>query len=179
MIYYKSINQTLVKGVLQADGTVLAEDGKIESVSTMSYDKDGIPEILIDTRTIDGKGSFARKSIKPYIGMKVTFVVNGKRKEGLKGFNFTIIKDEQVTTTIGSKTLTLHSDFNNIGSRLMVIRKSLEFKQHVIAEEIGISQNYLSQIEHDKKNPTLDLVGKLCKKYNVTLQLISEQEVKI
>jgi len=36
MIYNEKINQTLMFGILQEDGTLLAEDGKIEDISTKS-----------------------------------------------------------------------------------------------------------------------------------------------
>ncbi|NCD06153.1 MAG: hypothetical protein EOL97_08545 [Spirochaetia bacterium] len=55
MIYNEKINQTLVFGILQEDGYVLAEDGKIESVSVISYDDNGNPEIMIDSKEIDGQ----------------------------------------------------------------------------------------------------------------------------
>lgn len=58
MIYNKKINQTLMFGILQADGTVLAEDGKIESVGVMSFDGEGNPEIMIDSKDIDGESYY-------------------------------------------------------------------------------------------------------------------------
>lgn len=54
MIYNEKINQTLMFGILQEDGIILTEDGKIESISIISYDKDGNPEIMIDSKEIDG-----------------------------------------------------------------------------------------------------------------------------
>lgn len=83
-------------GVLLADGTVLAEDGKIESVSVRSYDNEGYPEICIDSKKVNGQGSFSRQSIKDLIGMDVIFTINGRRKEGFKGFNFTVVKNTPI-----------------------------------------------------------------------------------
>ena len=47
-------------------------------------DKEGYIEILIDAKHIGYSGSFHRQSIKPFIGMKVEFVPNGK------GYNYKI-----------------------------------------------------------------------------------------
>lgn len=81
-------------GILQEDGYLLAEDGKIESISIMSYDKDGNPKIMIDSKEIDGEGPWHRRTIKHLVGMTVSYIVNGKREEGYKGFNHTILKSE-------------------------------------------------------------------------------------
>lgn len=94
MIYNEKINQTLMFGVLQEDGTILTEDGKIESISIISYDKDGNPEIMIDSKEIDGQGSWHRRTFKHLVGMTVSYIVNGKREEGYKGFNHTILRNE-------------------------------------------------------------------------------------
>lgn len=96
MIYNEKINQTLMFGILQEDGTLLAEDGKIESISVISHDKDGNPEICIDSKEIDGEGSWRRRTIKHLVGMHVSYIVNGKREEGRRGFNHTILKSENV-----------------------------------------------------------------------------------
>lgn len=94
MIYNEKINQTLMFGILQEDGTILTEDGKIESFSIISYDKDGNPEIMIDSKEIDGQGSWHRRTFKHLVGMTVSYIVNGKREEGYKGFNHTILRNE-------------------------------------------------------------------------------------
>lgn len=94
MIYNEKINQTLMFGILQEDGTVLSEDGKIEDFSMMSHDEEGNPEICIDSTEIDGQGSWRRRTIKHLVGMTVSYIVNGKREEGYKGFNHTILKSE-------------------------------------------------------------------------------------
>lgn len=94
MIYNEKINQTLMFGILQEDGTILTEDGKIESISIISYDKDGNPEIMIDSKEIDGQGSWHRRTFKHLVGMTVSYIVNGKREEGYKGFNHTILRNE-------------------------------------------------------------------------------------
>lgn len=94
MIYNEKINQTLMFGILQEDGTILTEDGKIESISIISYDKDGNPEIMIDSKEIDGQDSWHRRTFKHLVGMTVSYIVNGKREEGYKGFNHAILRNE-------------------------------------------------------------------------------------
>jgi len=58
----------------------------------MSHDDDGNPEIMIDSRAIDGQGSWRRRTIKHLVGKSVLFIVNGERSKGTKGFNFTVEK---------------------------------------------------------------------------------------
>ena len=94
MIYNEKINQTLMFGILQEDGTLLTEDGKIEPISIISYDYEENPQIMIDSREIDGQGSWRRRTIKHLVGMTVQYIVNGKREEGHKGFNHIILKSE-------------------------------------------------------------------------------------
>ena len=94
MIYNEKINQTLMFGILQEDGTILAEDGKIEDFSIKSWDDEGNLEICIDSKEIDGQGSWHRRTFKHLVGMTVSYIVNGKREEGYKGFNHTILKSE-------------------------------------------------------------------------------------
>jgi len=80
----------LLTGILQKDGSVIAEDGTIHWPGTRGTDEEGFPEILIDAKDVGGYGTFSRQSVKPYIGMTVEFVRNGKKYQG---FNFKIIKE--------------------------------------------------------------------------------------
>ena len=68
--------------------------GKIEDISTTSYDEDGNVEISIDSEEIDGQKSWGRRTIKHLVGMTVSYIVSGKREQGYKGFNHTILKSE-------------------------------------------------------------------------------------
>jgi len=49
---------------------------------------------MIDSKEINGQGSWHRRTIKHLVGMTVSYIVNGKREEGYKGFNHTILKSE-------------------------------------------------------------------------------------
>jgi len=76
-------------GIIQKDGTVLAEDGTIHNLPVRGTDKEGFKEVLIDAKEAGGDGSFYRQSIKPYIGMTVEFV---RVNKGSAGYNFIILK---------------------------------------------------------------------------------------
>lgn len=92
---YKYVKQKLYNmkqeeliGVITENADVKLEDGRLFSIDRRGTDKEGYPEVLIDATFVDGKASFARQSIKSYIGMKCWFILN----EGTThGFNFTII----------------------------------------------------------------------------------------
>ena len=80
----------LLTGILQKDGSVIAEDGTIHYPGYRGTDDEGYPEILIDATDVGGEGSWSRQSVKPFIGMTVEFVRNGGKK--YQGFNFKINK---------------------------------------------------------------------------------------
>jgi len=77
----------ILTGIIQEDGSVLAEDGTIHYPGARGTDDEGYPEILIDAKEVGGYGCFHRQSVKPFIGMTVEFVRNGKEYQG---YNFTI-----------------------------------------------------------------------------------------
>ena len=79
----------ILTGILQADGSVIAEDGTIHWPGHRGTDDEGYPEILIDAKEVGGDGLFYRQSVKPYIGMTVEFV---RYKKGTQGFDFKILK---------------------------------------------------------------------------------------
>jgi hypothetical protein len=76
-------------GIIREDATVLADDGTIHNLPVRGTDKDGYPEILIDAKDIGGDDDFYRQSIKPFVGMRVTF---GRVEKGYQGFNYKVIK---------------------------------------------------------------------------------------
>lgn len=54
-----------------------------------------------------------------------------------------------------------------IGQRIKKLRRSKGFSQERLAEIMGISPKYLSNIERGKENPTLDMFIKLANALNV------------
>lgn len=53
-------------------------------------------------------------------------------------------------------------DFNLLGKRISKRRHELGYKQCVIAEKAGISNNYLSNIEKGKSIPSLETFADIC-----------------
>jgi hypothetical protein len=78
----------ILTGIIQKDATV--KSGKrIFHLPLRGTDEEGYSEVLIDAKEVGGRGVFQRQSVKPYIGMKVEFILNDGAKEG---FNYTTIK---------------------------------------------------------------------------------------
>jgi len=50
-----------------------------------------------------------------------------------------------------------------IGRTIKLARKAHKIKQGNLAERVGISQTYLSQIEAGKVNVSIDILAKICK----------------
>lgn len=59
-------------------------------------------------------------------------------------------------------------DYENIGKRIILRRKKLKMRQVNLAEQVGISNNYLSSIEHGKEKPSLEILVKICNSLSVT-----------
>lgn len=59
-------------------------------------------------------------------------------------------------------------DYENIGKRIVFRRKKLKMRQVNLAEQIGISNNYLSSIEHGNEKPSLEILVKICNSLSVT-----------
>lgn len=61
----------------------------------------------------------------------------------------------------------------NIGSALRDIRQNVDGRrQQEIAKVTGLSQTYLSQVEGGKKNPTTEVIEKLCMEYQVPMAFV-------
>lgn len=78
----------ILYGVIQENGTVLADDGTLHYLPKRGVDREGYPEVMIDAKNVGGAGFYAVQSLKPYIGLKVQFQrMNAKAN----GYNFTIV----------------------------------------------------------------------------------------
>jgi len=74
-----------MKGIINKDGSVTGEDSKIYWLPFRGQDNENYPEVLMDAKSVGGSGDFHRQSIKPFIGMTVEFVNQGK------GYNYKIL----------------------------------------------------------------------------------------
>ena len=64
-----------------------------------------------------------------------------------------------------------------IGRRIKSLRALRSYSQERLSEMVGISPNYLSNIERGKENPTLDLFIKMSKGLKVEMHEIFATEV--
>lgn len=65
-----------------------------------------------------------------------------------------------------------------INEALRLLRIFHDFKSKDLARELQISQSYLSEIENEKKAPSLELLKKYCKLFNLkmsTLMFFAEE----
>lgn len=62
-----------------------------------------------------------------------------------------------------------------IGKKLQTIRKSNGFTQEQLAEQIGVSVRYVSDVEQDRAKPSYEVLIKICNIFNISLnQVFSE-----
>lgn len=59
-------------------------------------------------------------------------------------------------------------NLKDFGKRIQKRRKSLNIKQNVLAETLGITPNHLSTIENGKAKPSYDLICGICDSLDVT-----------
>jgi transcriptional regulator with XRE-family HTH domain len=59
------------------------------------------------------------------------------------------------------------SKYIEMGQKIRYYRLSLELGQGVLAEQIGITPQYLSKIEHGSARPSMDLVFRIADKLQV------------
>lgn len=59
-----------------------------------------------------------------------------------------------------------------IGNQIRTIRKARKKTQVILAEKVGITVNYVSLIENDRRNPSLDILYKICDNLNSELRIL-------
>lgn len=64
----------------------------------------------------------------------------------------------------------------SVNSRFKEVRKILKQTQKQYAEELGISQAHLSNIENERDNPSLSLVKLVCVKFGVSEEWLTEEK---
>ena len=60
----------------------------------------------------------------------------------------------------------------NIGTQIQKIRRKNNISQGQLAKDCGITQTYLSLIEHNKKDPNISLLKVITAKLNIPLSLL-------
>ena len=64
------------------------------------------------------------------------------------------------------------------GQNLKAIRKRMKLTQTEMAEWIGISQSYLADIEHNRKNISLAVVLRIAKGLNISVNELINDDIK-
>ena len=63
-------------------------------------------------------------------------------------------------------------DFKELGVRVSKRRRELGLKQNELSDMLGISNNYLSNIENGHSIPSLEVFSEICLKLNITPDLL-------
>lgn len=67
----------------------------------------------------------------------------------------------------------------SVNSRFKKVRKILKQTQKQYAEELGISQAHLSNIENERDNPSLSLLKLVCIKFGVSEEWLTEEKGEV
>ncbi len=59
-----------------------------------------------------------------------------------------------------------------VGETLKTIRKGKKLSQMTVCAKVGLSQTWLSQIEADLREPSPEMLRKICKFYKVPYQVV-------
>lgn len=57
----------------------------------------------------------------------------------------------------------------NIGQTIVRLRKARHLSQETLANEAGVDRRYLSDLENDKRNPSLEIAMRLAAYFNLSL----------
>lgn len=71
---------------------------------------------------------------------------------------------DMITIVIKSRT-----DGMIISAKITKIRESVGWSKNRLAKEAGLSQAYISQLEAGQKQPTIDVLGRICNALDMTL----------
>jgi len=67
----------------------------------------------------------------------------------------------------------------NVAERIKQLRESQNMTKTRLAQLSGVSQSYISDIEAGKRNPTLEVISRICDALGVTVvELLSDEETK-
>lgn len=80
---------------------------------------------------------------------------------------------------ISVEELTSETQTIKIGEQIKRIRKTKGFTQNELAEFSGLSRSYLSDIENNRKNPSVETVKKLAESFNMKLVISFEPNESI
>ncbi len=97
---------------------------------------------------------------------------------------------ETIDKVLGLSNQGLRIMKTSFGERLRAARKQSRIRQEELAEAIGVSQGYISDLERGQtKNPGMDIVIKLAEKLNISpgflafgfseLDLLDKEAVKV
>lgn len=59
-----------------------------------------------------------------------------------------------------------------LGMRIQYLRKQKKMSQEDLALEAGINKNYLSDVEHGRRNPTIKIINKIAVALGVRLSVL-------
>lgn len=62
----------------------------------------------------------------------------------------------------------MFADYKRIGIRIAQRRKEIRMKQHTLAEQTGLSNNHISNIENGYSVPSMETFAKICNALSVT-----------
>ncbi len=61
---------------------------------------------------------------------------------------------------------------SQLGMRIVYLRKQLGWSQLDLSIESGVNRNYLSDLENGRRNPTVDVLEKICNALGITLEFL-------
>ena len=59
-----------------------------------------------------------------------------------------------------------------LGMRIIYLRKQKGWSQLDLSVESGINRNYISDLENGRRNPTVDVLEKICDALGITLEFL-------
>ena len=64
-----------------------------------------------------------------------------------------------------------------VSKKIRDLRKQMNYSQQLFADRIGVSRSVLSQIEINKLKPSIDIIAKIAKEFNISISYFFDYEV--
>ena len=64
----------------------------------------------------------------------------------------------------------MKSEQQLMGTRIKNLRKEEKMSQEELASKLGISRSYLTKIENGQRGLSIEIMQKLCKVFNITME---------
>ncbi|MGW7888628.1 helix-turn-helix domain-containing protein [Staphylococcus xylosus] len=65
------------------------------------------------------------------------------------------------------------------GDNLKDVRRKRRLSQHELAKHVGLSQSYICDLEHDRKNVSIYIVSRLAERLGISVSVLFNDDTEV